>query len=100
MLAREHFNIRRKLDIIRYYTFFLLWLRTGSIPADFNRFRSDTGKKFHDLKQQLKKQITSSDFLKVLLLKFGTKICELNVSLTLCTIISLNVSILSRAATL
>ena len=36
------FNIRRKLDIIRYD--FSVWLRTGSYPPDIKRFRSNTGK--------------------------------------------------------
>ena len=34
-----HFCIRRKLDIIQYDTLvFLIWLRTGSNPADINQF--------------------------------------------------------------
>ena len=40
-----HFNIRRKVSVIRCDTcFFSVWLRTGSNPADINRFRSHTGK--------------------------------------------------------
>ena len=40
-----HLYIRRKQDIIRYNTFFSVWLRTSSNPADINRFQSHTPKK-------------------------------------------------------
>ena len=39
-----YFIIHRKLSVIRCDTWFLVWLGTGSIPADINRFLSHTGK--------------------------------------------------------
>ena len=42
-----YINIRAKLSLIRCYTIFPLWLRTGSNPADINRFRIHTGKAFY-----------------------------------------------------
>ena len=40
-----YFNIRGKLDIIRFMI--SVWLRAGYNPADINRFRSHTGKYMH-----------------------------------------------------
>ena len=37
-----YFDIRRKLSVIRWYTWLSVWLRIGSNPSDIKRFRSYT----------------------------------------------------------
>ena len=43
-LVMNLFNIREKLSAMLKIHDFFVWLRTGSIPADNNRFRSYTSK--------------------------------------------------------
>ena len=42
-IMKEHFNIRRKLHIIKQINDFSVLLRTSSNPEDINRFQSHTG---------------------------------------------------------